>query len=393
MTMNVDGKWLQEALNTLGIIGFVPSEGTTRLAYHPAYDKGRDYVKGLMEDAGLQTAIDRVGNLTGKLPGQERHILAVGSHLDTVPGGGMFDGALGVLAGIACLRALQQQHYFPRHTLEVIGFTEEEGNVVGGTFGSKCFAGGVQEETALERMHSHGLTPFDIAASRRCAADYKCYLEYHIEQGGILESTGTHLGIVQGIVAIARFEITVNGVANHAGSTPMRLRDDALVKASRMIVAAEELSLEIDPEMTCTTGTLQVLPGAVNVIAGRVTFPIELRCIRPQSIRAFESRFGKRFAGQMEMRAFLWQDETQMDAQLQAVFRMCAEARGVPVQELPSGAGHDAINMAQFTKTAMLFIPSRGGISHSPLEYSDPADVQIGANVLLDTWITLDQTL
>ena len=217
--MHINGKRLCDSILELGQIGFQEGQGTSRPAYSEAFLAGRDWVRGKMEEAGLETAVDAVGNLTGRLHGRSSRTIAVGSHIDTVPNGGIYDGAYGVLAGIEAARALRESGCALRDSIEIIAFNEEEGNVVGGTFGSKAFAGQPQEPDALERAAPLGIRPEGIRTCRRDGRDYRCYLELHVEQGGILEREQTPIGIVDGIVGIARYHVTVRGQANPAAAT------------------------------------------------------------------------------------------------------------------------------------------------------------------------------
>ena len=391
MVFQINTGRLVSHIKVLGAIGFEEGKGTTRVAYSPAFFKGRDYVEALMREAGLQTRTDPVGNLIGLLPGKRAERIAGGSHIDTVPGGGMYDGTYGVLAGIEVLQALAVSGYENEYTLEVIAFNEEEGNAVGGTFGSKAFAGVDQEASAVEKCTEYGITEDDIRASEEDPAHYKAYLEWHIEQGGLLENEGLQLGIVEGIVAITRFMVTVSGKANHAGSTPMKLRDDALEKAAKVISAAYEVSRETDEAMTCTIGYVQVLPGAVNVIPGQVSFPLELRSMDTGNIRTAVEKLKALFDdGSVSITGFLWQDETRLDPELADCIEACCRKNGFSYRRMPSGAGHDAINMAPFTPSAMLFIPSINGISHSIEEYSRDIDLENGCRVLMDVVLALD---
>lgn len=387
--MEVNGDRLYKDIRRLGSVGFVPGRGTSRMAYSEAFCQGRELVREMMEQAGLATAVDPVGNLTGRLEGSSGRVISIGSHIDTVPEGGIFDGALGVLAGVELVRTLREHGYKNQNTIEIIAFNEEEGNVVGGTFGSKAFTGQRQEEDALERMEALGMSPGEVNRSRREPGEYLCYLELHIEQGGILERKQIPLGVVEGIFGIVRYKVTVPGTANHAGSTPMYLRDDALVKASRMIGRLVELAGEINPSMTCTIGKMDIEPGAVNVIPGRVDLYVELRCMDTSAITKTMELFQREFA-EVKVENFLWQNETRMDERLQEVLRTCCRERGIEYLDMPSGAGHDAINMALFTPSAMIFIPSLGGVSHSVREESRTEDIERGANLLLDAVLNLD---
>ncbi|CCX60408.1 putative uncharacterized protein [Blautia hydrogenotrophica CAG:147] len=390
--MRINGKRLYNHIKTLGGIGYEPELGTTRMAYSETFHEGRDYVKHLMEQAGMQTMIDGVGNLTGRIGGKSKQIISIGSHIDTVPNGGMFDGALGVLAGIEAIQTLRENGYQNHYSMEVIAFTEEEGNVIGGTFGSKAFAGVDQEEDVMRKISFYGMDSRSIQSSKRSSEDYKCYLELHIEQGGVLEANQIPIGVVEGIFGIARYKVTVCGKSNHAGSTPMNLREDALVKASQMILRMIDICKGVNSSMTCTVGKLSVEPGVVNVIPGMVEFCVELRCLDMGDIQKAVDKFMDEFCSdRVSIERFLWQRETEMDSQLKNLLGLCCQEQKIPYIEMPSGAGHDSINMALFTPTAMLFIPSVDGISHSILEKSEPEDMERGTNLLLEMILKLEK--
>ena len=390
--MEINVERLQRDIDDLGCIGFEKNAGVTRLAYSKAYDEGVKFVKGLMESAGMKTYIDPVGNLIGRLEGDRDKVISIGSHIDSVPAGGIYDGTLGVLAGIECVRALQENGYKNHHPIEVIAFVEEEGNVVGGTFGSKCFTGTPIEDSSIPKMSQHGLNMDSVKSARRNPKQYKCYLELHIEQGGILDNTKTSIGVVQGIVGIVRYKATVKGVANHAGSTPMNLRDDALAKACKMITRLMEIAHLKDEEMTCTVGDLTVLPGAVNVIPGKVEFIIELRGKSTNTIDEVIKSFNEEFKDQgLSLENFLIQKETVLDERVVSTIRNSCEKANVSYREMYSGAGHDAINMALFTPSGMIFIPSIGGISHSIDEKSSKESIKIGTEILCKAVKELDQ--
>ena len=390
--MEINIERLYKNVEDLGKIGFEDNVGVTRLAYSSEYDKGVDFVKNLMESAGLKTYIDPVGNLIGRLEGKSDKTISIGSHLDSVPAGGIFDGTLGVLAGIECVRVLQENGYKNHHPIEVIGFTEEEGNVVGGTFGSKCFTGVPIEESSIPKMEQHGLDMNSVNMARRDSEKYKCYLELHIEQGGVLDNTKTPIGVVNGIVGITRYRATVNGIANHAGSTPMNLRDDALVKTCKMIIRLMEIAHLKDEEITCTVGQMTVLPGAVNVIPGKVEFIIELRGKSIALNEEIIEQFYEEFKNQgLILENILNQKETVLDERIISIIEDCCKEMNIIYRRMYSGAGHDAINMALFTPSAMIFIPSIDGISHSIVEKSLPKDIAVGCQVLLNSIVKLDK--
>lgn len=385
------GKMLEQWLLKLGQIGFQESIGTTRLPYTPEYDQGREYVRSLMEQVGMETRIDPVGNLCGTLPGQGKR-LCIGSHIDTVPGGGIYDGAYGVLAAIDCVRRLKEQGWVNRHPLEIVAFTEEEGNVIGGTFGSKAFAGVPTDAAMAPKMAAYRLTPEDVAACRQNPEDYLCYLELHIEQGGVLEAEQKQIGIAGGIVGILRYRAIVQGAANHAGSTPMGLRDDALEKTCRIITWLMEQVRAGHPDMVCTVGTLSVSPGAVNVIPGKTEFVIELRDRSMEDMEQTAARLLDTFRSEgLSLEELIRQPPTLCHPPLLELARICCNGLGYSWRDMFSGAGHDLINMALLTPSLLVFIPSKEGISHRIDEYSAPEDLERGTRVLLELIRKADQ--
>ena len=387
--MNIDR--LMADIKKLGNIGYEEGKGTSRMAYSEAFFKGRDYVKSLMEEAGLSTHIDAVGNLTGVLEGSEPKKIAIGSHIDTVPNGGMYDGALGVLAGIEAVRSLKEMNYQNRYTIEIIAFNEEEGNVVGGTFGSKAFAGAKLEDSMIEKMAQYNMTISDFKSAKRNGKDYLAYLEYHIEQGGILEKTNTEIGIVPGIFGIIRYRVVVNGVANHAGSTPMYLRNDALEKSCNFITDSYNMARKKNNTMVCTIGVMNIEPGAVNVIPGRTEFVIELRDKDMTDMYEVINELQKKYAGDsIEMTKIIEQENTVCSPELISLLKECAEDLGYSSATVYSGAGHDLINTSMIMPSALLFIPSVKGISHHKDEFSKKEHIEKGTKVLIEAIKRID---
>ncbi|WP_324824184.1 Zn-dependent hydrolase [Sinanaerobacter sp. ZZT-01] len=389
--MKVNGERLLCQIQELGKIGFKEGSGTTRISYSKEYEMGRDYVKKKMQEAGLQVSVDAVGNLCGLRKGYGKKIL-VGSHIDTVPSGGIYDGVYGVMAAIECLKVMEEEQYSNHHPIEVIAFIEEEGNVIGGTFGSKAFAGGVIDRAMLPKMHEHKITMEQVLSCKRSREEYACYLELHIEQGGRLEAEEKEIGIVGGIVGILRYQATVEGKSNHAGSTPMELRRDALVKSCEIITELMKSVRSNSPEMVCTVGQMNVFPGVVNVIPGKVEFIIELRNKNMEPMKKIISDLLKKYREDgFSVSEFIHQPETLCDARLLNIVRKSADELGVSHKEMFSGAGHDLINMGLFTPSALIFIPSQNGISHSIEEYSSPENLIKGADLLLHLLLKLDQ--
>lgn len=394
--MGINIKRLMADLYELGKIGFIPGKGTSRVAYSENFLKGRELIRSKMEEAGLLTSIDAVGNLTGLLPASNddkmAKKIAVGSHIDTVPMGGIYDGALGVISAIEAVRALKEEGWANRHPIEVIAFNEEEGNAVGGTFGSKAFAGAVLEESMREPMALYHISEKDFRSCKRRAEDYLAYLEYHIEQGGLLEAKGMTIGIVEGIFGILRYKAIVKGMANHAGSTPMALRDDAMEKTCRMITWLMDKVRATGDTMVCTIGTMDVEPGAVNVIPGETSFVIELRDKEMTGMYEVIDNFRNEWKDKgLRLEEYITQPETLCDKRLCLLAENAADEKKYAHMRMYSGAGHDLINMSFIAPSALLFIPSKGGISHRYDEYSSPEDIKAGAEVFLETIKKIDK--
>lgn len=391
--MSIERQRICRELSALGEFGFVPGEGTSRVAYSQSFLQGRDYVKALMEEAGLQVFIDGVGNLIGrkegKLPGSK--IISVGSHIDSVPGGGIYDGCLGVLGGIECIRAMKREGYTNRHPIEVIAFIEEEGNAIGGTFGSRCFVGEALSEEEIKKAASFGMTLEDIRSAKGKAEDYEAYLELHIEQGGVLESKNLEIGIVEGIVGIARFDGLVEGETNHAGTTPMSLRKDAMTRSVNMLDDLYDRVLRRKDGMVCTVGEFRIVSPAVNVVPGKTRFTLEVRNPHMEEMLKVVSAWEANYEPQgLKLQQFLQQDETMMDGQLLDKMEGICCSKRLSFTRMYSGAGHDAMNMAGFTPSGMIFIPSVDGRSHCIEEFSKEEDIGNGTEVLFEMIKTLD---
>lgn len=384
--MNVDKERLVQELKNLGQIGYEAEKGTTRVAYSDAFYQGRDYVEQLMREAGLAVRIDGVGNLFGTRQHTQPNakIILIGSHIDSVPGGGIYDGCLGVLAGIECVRAMEREGYEIRHTIEIAAFIEEEGNAVGGTFGSRCFMGKPVTGEELKKAQMYGVLEKEALSARCREEDYDAYLELHIEQGGLLEAEKKQIGVVKGIVGIDRYAAQVTGQANHAGTTPMKLRDDAMEKTTAMLTELYSAARHTEG-MVCTVGLLSIDGGAVNVVPGKVSFQVETRCPQREVMQTVIEGWKKENQRKgLVMEQFSSQSETWMDEQLTGMLEEICKERNLAYKKMFSGAGHDAMNTAGLIPTAMVFIPSISGISHNRMEYSNPEDIAAGAQVLYD---------
>jgi N-carbamoyl-L-amino-acid hydrolase len=403
---------LWSTLEKLGEFGKNPEGGVSRVGFTEVDLAGRAYVMGLMREAGLEVRVDAAGNIFGRRAGRENlPVLLFGSHIDSVPHGGNFDGDVGSLSAIEVLRALGERKVTTRHPLEVVVWTNEEGGrYYSGLFGSSAAAGILPGDVAgrkdekgetlgswLVRMGGDGAR---IAEAKIAPGRVAGYVELHIEQGATLDEEKIPIGVVQGIVGISLRYCTVAGFANHAGTTPMNRRRDALAAAAKAVLALrEEVRAEAGRQVG-TVGELKLEPGASNVIPGRVVFSVELRDLDAEKI----ARIGERIQGRLEAigkeenvaitctKADLHRPALTAPA-FQEAIRAAAREAGLATMDLPSGAGHDAQNVARFAPVGMIFVPSRGGISHSPLEFTPPEAVANGAEVLYRTVLRLDAEL
>ena len=398
---------MERRILQLGEFGANPEGGVSRIAYSKADLQGRDYIRGLMEQAGLSVHTDAAGNLIGRREGTDSALPAImfGSHIDSVPGGGNYDGDVGVIAAIEVAQLLSKHQIETRHPIEVISFTDEEGGLVG----SRAMIGTLGD-SALDVISHSGLTvrdgirevggdPDRLAEVVRRPGDLAAFIEVHIEQGAILDSEGIDIGVVEGIVGIRWWDITIEGFANHAGTTPMDRRQDALLSAAELVVAINRVATTLDGRQVATVGRIEAHPGAPNVIPGRATMSLEIRDLDAGKMQAVFD------AIELEARRIEEQRKTPVyfeeldvaslpaptDERVRRIIDQAARGRGLSTLTMPSGAGHDAQDMAKIAPTGMIFVPSRGGISHSPREYTSAEAMANGANVLLDTILAIDR--
>ena len=402
MTPSIDGPRLNQDLAELARIGATPRGGVHRIGYSAADREARALVERWLGALGCEVKVDPAGNTVARYPGSDPLLapLAIGSHTDTVPDGGRFDGALGVVAGVALIRALQSSGLRLQHPLEIINFACEEATMSGGTLGSRAMAGdwdpaiGGQPawdgRPVEEHLREAGLNSASIAEAKRRAGELAAYLELHIEQGGVLEAEGMQVAAVTGIVGIRRYRADFEGTANHAGTTPMALRDDALVKAAPFITDVRDLARRHG--IVATVGTLQVNPGASNVIPGDVQLSCEIRATEEGVLDAAEQDLFEH-AEERGGRLVLLSAKTPVASSEAIVgeIEVAATELSLRHRRLPSGAGHDAMSMAALCPVAMIFVPSRAGVSHSPAEFTSEADCSNGAKLLLATLLRLDR--
>ena len=409
---HVDARRLQGTLEKLGEFGRNPEGGVTRIGFSEIDLLARAYVTGLMKQAGLEVRVDPAGNIFGRRAGSEKlPTLLFGSHIDSVLQGGNFDGDVGSLGAIEVIHALNDHGVKTRHPLEAVIWTNEEGNHFGlGTLGSGVAAGLLGPEI-LERKDEEGLSvadwlrrygqdPLHLADARIPRGAVAAFLELHIEQGPNLDEAKIPIGVVQGIVGLKRWKCVATGVANHAGTTPMNRRKDALAAASRNVLAVREVVRAEGGRQVGTLGFMKAEPGAINVIPGRVEFPVELRDLEVTTIDRMWGRIQEKFEQTdteegVETRCTLLDEvkPARADPIVQTAIREAARSLGLATTDLPSGAVQDAQQIATIAPMGMIFVPSRDGISHSPREFTSWPDVANGAEVLYRSVLLLDGQL
>lgn len=380
-----------------------PGEGINRLAFTDADWAGRQYIIDRMTDAGLSVEIDDFGNVIGYKIGKKPDlpVVMVGSHTDSVPNGGNYDGVVGVLSAIEVIRSIIDDGYEHDHTIAVVSFMcEESGRFGNATLGSKAMRGELTLQDLHRLVDKQGISLYKALKGRNLNPDgietmaykrpVKSFTEIHIEQGKVLEHEQKTIGIVTGIAAPERFYVTIRGNADHSGATPMNLRHDALCGASKIILGIEEItSMQEEPPVVGTVGVVEVMPGAMNVIPGAVKLGVDIRSISKvarNSVVTFVKEFIDITAekrGLSYMIEPIAQDHPV--AMHPAMIREIEEAVksvGVAYMTMPSGAGHDAMHWAEAVPTGMIFIPCRDGISHNPAEFAEMDDIVTGAAVL-----------
>ena len=403
--LRVNGQRLNQHLSELAQFGKTPEGGTHRLAYSDTDVQAREYAMKLMREAKLDASIDAAGNIVGRRAGSDAALkpLMIGSHIDSVPAGGSYDGQVGSMGAIEVAQTLAENNARLRHSLEVVLFQNEEG----GTIGSAALARSLTEKdlniisnskkTIREGIKFIGGDPNKLASVVRKKGDLAGYLELHIEQGGLLHQEKINIGVVEGIVGVFWWEVTIDGVANHAGTTPMNQRHDALLAAAKYVDAVNRVVTSIPGRQVGTVGKIQAFPGAYNIVPGKVTTSLGLRDLDAAKVimiyekiqaevRQIETATGTKF----EFKQINASQPAPTDVRFRRVIDDAAKQLGFTTKLMPSGAGHDTQEIAPLCPIGMIFIPSRDGISHSPREYSEPTAITNGANVLLHTLLKLD---
>jgi len=402
LTINGDRLW--QSLMDLAKIGATAKGGNCRLALSPLDGQGRDLVVGWMKDAGLDITVDQIGNIFGRRPGRQPSLapVATGSHIDTQPTGGKFDGCFGVMAGLEVMRTLNEKGLETEAPLELVIWTNEEGTrFVPVMMGSGAFCKVFPLETALSAVDVDGKAVRDELVNIGYAGKAPVpshqigkYFEAHIEQGPILEAEDKVIGVVTGSLGLRWYDVTVTGMEAHAGPTPMPLRRDALYAATHLMQEVVRIALDHAPQGRGTVGVANVFPASRNVIPGRVSFTVDLRHENAERLADMDARLRRAckalsdgelcgYAVDVDLQDVQHFPPTPFAPELIDAVRNQAEARGYAHMPIVTGAGHDAVYMATVSPTAMIFVPCKDGISHNEVEDARPEHLEAGANVLL----------
>jgi len=396
--MKINNRRVFITLNAIGSIGKIDNLGISRTAFSKEYFEALRELKILMEKKNLKVRIDPVGNIFGRRDGlnNDLPVILIGSHLDTVKNGGLYDGNLGIISALECISVLDDNNILTNHPIEVVGFNAEEGSELGGTFGSRTSLGlqSIDIPKIDEKLSRYNLNIDDIINSK---INYKIhsFLELHIEQGIRLYNDKISIGIVNGIVGITRYKITVSGFANHAGTTPMNFRNDALVSASKLITYIFDLAKYFGEPFVATVGKLEVFPNSVNVIPGKVEFILELRDISKDKINLYLEKLKQTtleiINSDVEFELYNDKDSILLNDKILSILESACKSRNYNFNRMVSGAGHDSMELAKIVPTGLLFIPSKDGISHSKDEYSYEDDIIKGTEILLDSILLIDK--
>jgi allantoate deiminase len=393
---------IESHIDTLSTFTATPGKGTTRLTYSHEDLQARQYIKQKMKEYGLTVQEDGFGNIFGKLEGtlKDAPSVLVGSHFDSVPNGGSYDGPAGVVAGLEVAALFAENKLTPKYPLEVIALVEEEGSRFGGgLMGSRGIVGLLDEEGfnrlkdkdgiyAVDAMKEIGLDP--SLPKKRDPKTMKAYLELHIEQGPILEEKAIPIGVVEAIVGLTQLEVTVKGQAGHAGTTPMDRRADALVTAAKMIAQFPDLAESEGEGTVVTTGRLNVFPNGANVIPDRTVFTVDIRSGKEENVLNVIQKvkdlavFYSKQGIEVSVEQLLYIQPKEMNKDIVSLLKRKSGELGIHKCSINSGAGHDAMVFSDFTNVGMLFIPSKDGLSHCPEEWSDSRHIANAVQVLYE---------
>ena len=398
-------------LNSISRIGLGDHGSVTRLVFSVKELRSRQLLIHLMTQAGLKVHVDRIGNIFGRLAGGDgKAAVLAGSHLDSVMHGGKFDGPVGVVGALEAVRTLKENKVPLPCPVEVVCFVGEESSRFGfSTLGSSLVAGQVRMKDLANAVDARGTKLEDVLAGmgvyretlsslRRDPESVKAYIELHIEQGPVLEAKKKKIGIVTAIAAPTRLRVVFTGQADHSGTTPMEMRKDALVAAAHLIAYVEEVASEHSAvekgRVVGTVGAMKIEPGVINAIPGKAELSIDIRSITSKAkerVARLVVKRAREIAAKrdiaVEILPIRSEEPVPLDEYLLSLIQEICEDKNIPYEIMPSGAGHDAMQMAKITRAGMIFIPSKKGISHSPLEWTDPEEICLGAQVLLETMV------
>lgn len=404
-TVLVNSDRLTQSIEKLAQIGRTADRGVRRIAYSIEDIQARNLVQHWMLELGMSVRIDPAGNIIGTYSGKypEASAIATGSHLDTVPDGGRYDGAYGVLAGLEVARVLKENNIRLNHPFEVIVFTDEEGSMIGSKAMSGrvisdpnyyCRSDGSEIQSCLEKI---GGNWYCIEEARRSAKEIAAFVELHVEQGPVLETANKQIGVVEGIVGQRRFKIIVTGTPRHAGTTPMHLRQDALVAASQIVLAVNKLA-NTPGQQVATVGWMQVFPNAANTVPGLVEMKLDIRDLSNERIDELLEKLDREMkeiaastGTEIALESRLRNEPAPAQGRIQEAVEAVCQKLELSYLHLPSRASHDAQELASFTDMGMIFVPSQAGVSHAVTEYTSPQQCAEGANVLLHTLLKLDR--
>jgi allantoate deiminase len=403
---------IKRDIEELAKFNSTPGEGLTRFSLTDADRGARNYLKSELSKLNLKVYEDAAGNIFGRMDGKDKKApsILIGSHFDSVKNGGNFDGPAGVVMALEIMRVLRERNVVTKYPIEFVAMIEEEGGRFGsGVFGSRAMTGKVTYAQLLNNKDSEGISmaeafekfgfdPREIKKAQRRPEDVKAFIELHIEQGPILESEKKDIGLVEFIVGINEFEVTVKGRPDHAGTTPMNMRKDALVAASQLVSNIEHFATEAGNGTVATVGTLNVFPGAANIVPGKVTFTVDIRSKKKSCIEKVRKQIESKLIEIQEKLGLSWDikdmllvDPVEMSHEIMDIFEETAEKLGFSYKKMISGAGHDAMVMTSITDTGLVFVPSKNGRSHCPEEWTDYEDLQRGIELIYHTVVKLGE--
>ncbi|MGO4887574.1 Zn-dependent hydrolase [Anaerobacillus sp. MEB173] len=403
---HIDVQQFVNRLSKLAEIGKTETGGISRFPYTDEYEEVTNLFKSWIQTAGLEVREDAIGNIIAKYEGQnpDLPVVMTGSHLDTVPNGGAFDGVLGCLSSLTAIESYIKENKRPLRSIELVVFVDEEGSRFNhGLFGSRAIVGEVSEKdlakysddagiSLIDAMKKQGYNPEDISSVYRNINDIHAFLELHIEQGKILEYENKDIGVVTGIVGLTRRTFTFYGSTDHAGSTPMNMRKDTVAAAAELISGVEKLPSNFSDTAVATVGKMNVYPNGTNVIAGKTEVTVDMRDISEDTIVKLEeaiTELANKIARERSLELDIQSGDiispVLMAEEIKQMIKDSSEQHQLSYREMPSGAGHDAMNMGRYVPTGMIFVPSHEGKSHSPREWTSLSDCLNGIQVLKET--------